>query len=93
MELAPSGSSEAACFVLGIIHYRLLAGMLSSIFCTSLPTCLLQSLATGRLATFSLPFVDCELPYDPDQMISDDGTVQPSCKSSNRLTLFKLFAD
>ncbi|KIK61336.1 hypothetical protein GYMLUDRAFT_42922 [Collybiopsis luxurians FD-317 M1] len=37
-----------------------------------------QSLATGRLATFSLPFVDCELPYDPDQTISEDGTVQPS---------------
>uniref|UniRef100_A0A0W0F0V7 Zn(2)-C6 fungal-type domain-containing protein n=1 Tax=Moniliophthora roreri TaxID=221103 RepID=A0A0W0F0V7_MONRR len=37
-----------------------------------------QSLATGRLATFSLPFVDCELPFDPDQTIADDGTVQPS---------------
>ncbi|KAJ3746408.1 hypothetical protein DFH05DRAFT_1394703 [Lentinula detonsa] len=37
-----------------------------------------QSLATGRLATFSLPFVDCELPYDPDGTISDDGIVQPS---------------
>ncbi|KAE9406550.1 hypothetical protein BT96DRAFT_875520 [Gymnopus androsaceus JB14] len=37
-----------------------------------------QSLATGRLATFSLPFVDCELPFDPDQTISDDGTIQPS---------------
>ncbi|KAF9011964.1 fungal-specific transcription factor domain-containing protein [Cyathus striatus] len=37
-----------------------------------------QSLATGRLATFSLPFVDCELPGDPDQTIAEDGTVQPS---------------
>ncbi|TEB32701.1 hypothetical protein FA13DRAFT_1662397 [Coprinellus micaceus] len=37
-----------------------------------------QSLATGRLATFSLPFVDCELPYDPDQTMADDGTAQPS---------------
>ncbi|KDR77286.1 hypothetical protein GALMADRAFT_96046 [Galerina marginata CBS 339.88] len=37
-----------------------------------------QSLATGRLATFSLPFVDCELPADPDQTIADDGSVQPS---------------
>ncbi|KAJ2927653.1 hypothetical protein H1R20_g9438, partial [Candolleomyces eurysporus] len=37
-----------------------------------------QSLATGRLATFSLPFVDCELPFDPDQTISNDGTTQPS---------------
>ncbi|KAK7062843.1 deoxycytidyl transferase [Paramarasmius palmivorus] len=37
-----------------------------------------QSLATGRLATFSLPFVDCELPSDPDQTIMDDGTIQPS---------------
>ncbi|KAF5313331.1 hypothetical protein D9611_008642 [Ephemerocybe angulata] len=37
-----------------------------------------QSLATGRLATFSLPFVDCELPFDPDQTMTDDGTPQPS---------------
>ncbi|KAF8909644.1 hypothetical protein CPB84DRAFT_1765097 [Gymnopilus junonius] len=35
-------------------------------------------LATGRLATFSLPFVDCELPADPDQTIADDGSTQPS---------------
>lgn len=38
-----------------------------------------QSLATGRLATFALPFVDCELPFDPDQTMTDDGVVQPSC--------------
>ncbi|KAG7095619.1 hypothetical protein E1B28_006343 [Marasmius oreades] len=37
-----------------------------------------QSLATGRLATFSLPFVDCELPADPDQTLADDGSFQPS---------------
>ncbi|KAF8065271.1 fungal-specific transcription factor domain-containing protein [Lyophyllum atratum] len=37
-----------------------------------------QSLATGRLATFSLPFVDCELPFDPDQTMTHDGLVQPS---------------
>ncbi|KAL1748296.1 fungal-specific transcription factor domain-containing protein [Schizophyllum fasciatum] len=37
-----------------------------------------QSLATGRLATFSLPFVDCELPGDPDQTMAEDGTPQPS---------------
>ncbi|TFK25407.1 hypothetical protein FA15DRAFT_668474 [Coprinopsis marcescibilis] len=37
-----------------------------------------QSLATGRLATFSLPFVDCELPFDPDQTMAEDGTPQPS---------------
>ncbi|KAF9563813.1 hypothetical protein CPC08DRAFT_705725 [Agrocybe pediades] len=37
-----------------------------------------QSLATGRLATFSLPFVDCELPADPDQTIAADGSFQPS---------------
>ncbi|KAI0783269.1 fungal-specific transcription factor domain-containing protein [Abortiporus biennis] len=37
-----------------------------------------QSLATGRLATFSLPFVDAELPSDPDQTIAEDGTPQPS---------------
>lgn len=38
-----------------------------------------QSLATGRLATYYLPFVDCELPSDPDAAIDDDGTVLPSC--------------
>ncbi|RXW22701.1 hypothetical protein EST38_g3131 [Candolleomyces aberdarensis] len=37
-----------------------------------------QSLATGHEATFSLPFVDCELPFDPDQTTSNDGTTQPS---------------
>ncbi|KAF8128761.1 hypothetical protein EV363DRAFT_1340522, partial [Boletus edulis] len=37
-----------------------------------------QSLATGRLATFYLPFVDCELPNDPDPTIDDDGSVLPS---------------
>jgi hypothetical protein len=45
-----------------------------------------QSLATGRLATFSLPFVDCELPYDPNSTLADDGTVQSSCE--HRLFLF-----
>ena len=45
-----------------------------------------QSLATGRLATFSLPFVDCELPYDPDETLADDGTVQPSCQYLNNLS-------
>ena len=38
-----------------------------------------QSLATGRLSTFSLPFVDCELPFDPDQTMADDGKAQPRC--------------
>ena len=38
-----------------------------------------HSLATDRLSTFSLPFVVCELPFDPDQIMSDDGKVQPSC--------------
>ncbi|KAF8233042.1 hypothetical protein L208DRAFT_1268931 [Tricholoma matsutake] len=37
-----------------------------------------QSLATGRLATFSLPFVDCELPFDPDQTMGDDESIHPS---------------
>lgn len=37
-----------------------------------------QSLATGRLATFYLPFVDCELPNDPDSTVDEDGTVVPS---------------
>ncbi|KAF4603107.1 hypothetical protein EYR38_003512 [Pleurotus pulmonarius] len=37
-----------------------------------------QSLATGRLPSFSLPFVDCELPSDPDQTMAADGSIQPS---------------
>ena len=47
----------------------------------------MQSLATGRLATYSLPFVDCELPFDPDQIVANDGSTQPSCKSSFILKL------
>lgn len=39
-----------------------------------------QSLATGRLATFYLPFVDCELPNDPEPTIDDDGSLLPSCE-------------
>ncbi|KAH7921473.1 hypothetical protein BV22DRAFT_1038640 [Leucogyrophana mollusca] len=37
-----------------------------------------QSLATGRLATFYLPYIDCELPADPDQTMDDDGSLLPS---------------
>ncbi|TFK52991.1 hypothetical protein OE88DRAFT_1656749 [Heliocybe sulcata] len=37
-----------------------------------------QSLATGRLPTFSLPFVDTELPQDTDQTMAEDGTILPS---------------
>ncbi|KAI0696344.1 hypothetical protein BC835DRAFT_1272113 [Cytidiella melzeri] len=37
-----------------------------------------QSLATGRLPSFSLPFVDCELPADSDEVIGDDGKPMPS---------------
>ncbi|KAI9450548.1 fungal-specific transcription factor domain-containing protein [Russula earlei] len=37
-----------------------------------------QSLATGRLPTFSLPFVDCELPQDLEQLLAADGTPQVS---------------
>ncbi|KAI0767708.1 hypothetical protein C8Q74DRAFT_1318239 [Fomes fomentarius] len=37
-----------------------------------------QALATGRLPTFELPFVDSELPADPDETLADDGTPQPS---------------
>ncbi|KAJ7177879.1 fungal-specific transcription factor domain-containing protein [Mycena filopes] len=37
-----------------------------------------QALATGRLATFSLPFVDCELPQDVGQTFAEDGTPQSS---------------
>ncbi|EIW79658.1 hypothetical protein CONPUDRAFT_144866 [Coniophora puteana RWD-64-598 SS2] len=33
-----------------------------------------QSLATGRLATFYLPYVDCELPADPDSKLDEEGT-------------------
>ncbi|KAJ7077801.1 fungal-specific transcription factor domain-containing protein [Mycena crocata] len=37
-----------------------------------------QALATGRLPTFSLPFVDCELPQDVNQTLTEDGTSQSS---------------
>ncbi|KAG6848992.1 hypothetical protein H0H93_012161 [Arthromyces matolae] len=37
-----------------------------------------QSLATGRLATFALPFVDCELPFDHDQTMTNEGVPVPS---------------
>ncbi|KAJ7846436.1 hypothetical protein B0H14DRAFT_3086306 [Mycena olivaceomarginata] len=37
-----------------------------------------QALATGRLATFSLPFVDCELPQDVDQTLTEDGMPESS---------------
>ncbi|KAJ6618757.1 fungal-specific transcription factor domain-containing protein [Mycena sp. CBHHK59/15] len=37
-----------------------------------------QALATGRLPTFSLPFVDCELPQDVGQAMTDDGKTQSS---------------
>ncbi|KAI0251590.1 fungal-specific transcription factor domain-containing protein, partial [Lactifluus subvellereus] len=37
-----------------------------------------QSLATGRLPTFSLPFVDCELPQDLEQLMDAEGTPQMS---------------
>ncbi|KAJ7120976.1 fungal-specific transcription factor domain-containing protein [Mycena epipterygia] len=37
-----------------------------------------QALATGRLPTFSLPFVDCELPQDVGQTMADDGSPQAS---------------
>ncbi|KAI0703865.1 hypothetical protein C8T65DRAFT_709179 [Cerioporus squamosus] len=37
-----------------------------------------QALATGRLPTFELGFVDTELPADPDETLADDGTPQPS---------------
>ncbi|KAI0708422.1 hypothetical protein C8Q76DRAFT_627233 [Earliella scabrosa] len=37
-----------------------------------------QALATGRLPSFELPFVDTELPADPDETLADDGTPQPS---------------
>lgn len=56
------------CCVLGL-HCRL-----------HLLSCSPQCLATGRLATFYLPFVDCELPSDPESTIDDDGSVLPSCE-------------
>ena len=42
-----------------------------------------QALATGRLSTFALPFVDTELAGDPDETMAEDGTPQPSCKCPN----------
>ncbi|EGO26826.1 hypothetical protein SERLADRAFT_355454 [Serpula lacrymans var. lacrymans S7.9] len=40
-----------------------------------------QSLATGRLASFSLPYVDCELPSDPDEKLDEHGAIIPSFPS------------
>ncbi|KAI0752488.1 fungal-specific transcription factor domain-containing protein [Daedaleopsis nitida] len=37
-----------------------------------------QALATGRLPTFELQFVDTELPADPEETLADDGTPQLS---------------
>ncbi|GJE93089.1 fungal-specific transcription factor domain-containing protein [Phanerochaete sordida] len=37
-----------------------------------------QALATGRLPSFALPYVDAELPADPDQTLAEDGTPEPS---------------
>ncbi|KAI0049518.1 hypothetical protein FA95DRAFT_1588235 [Auriscalpium vulgare] len=37
-----------------------------------------QSLATGRIATFSIPVTDCELPQDTDGTLAADGTPQES---------------
>ncbi|KAH8833783.1 fungal-specific transcription factor domain-containing protein [Flagelloscypha sp. PMI_526] len=37
-----------------------------------------QSLATGRLPTFALPFVDTEIPFDNDSTLGTDNTVEPS---------------
>jgi hypothetical protein len=57
----------------GFLSKRFLRGNLSTSF---------QSLATGRLPTFSLPFVDCELPQDLEQTLAVDGTPQVSCAYS-----------
>jgi hypothetical protein len=46
-----------------------------------IPACAPQGLATGRLGTFALPFVDCELPQDTEQILADDGTPDESCTS------------
>ncbi|OCH83843.1 hypothetical protein OBBRIDRAFT_892109 [Obba rivulosa] len=37
-----------------------------------------QALATGRIPSFALHFVDAEYPADPDETIAEDGTIQPS---------------
>ena len=44
------------------------------------PISIPQALATGRLPTFELQYVDTELPADPDETLADDGTPQPSCE-------------
>ena len=48
----------------------------------------LKSLATGRPPSFTLSFVDCELPGDPDATIDDNGVTQPSCTHSRLLMPF-----
>ena len=57
-----------------------------------IPSLSLQGLATGRIPSFSLPFIDCELPADPDETIADDGTRIPSCESPFRMRLEHLKA-
>ena len=97
MEALARRGSKASSPLLGTVHHRLLAGEsleINQICITQrLTVALCQSLATGRLATFSLPFVDCELPYDPDETISNDGTSQPSCEFVGHVFILKVISD
>jgi hypothetical protein len=83
MESGPSRNTEATSTVLGVVYHRLLAGespQRASVLLVDNHPIPSQSLATGRLPTFSLPFVDCELPQDTEQLLAADGTPQVSCK-------------
>jgi hypothetical protein len=83
MESGPSRNTEATSTLLGVVYHRLLAGespQRAGVLLVDNHPIPSQSLATGRLPTFSLPFVDCELPQDTEQLLAADGTPQVSCK-------------
>ena len=81
MAVAKFRSSETSRAILGVVHHgRVASTLLFRMWSWCAFYCSLQSLATGRLATFYLPFVDYELPNDPEPTIDDDGSVLPSCE-------------
>ena len=81
LEAQASRSAKTMGSVWGAVHYGLLAGqslLISYHMNILLTKNITQSLASGWLATFSLPFVDCKLPFDPDQTMDND---RSSCTS------------
>lgn len=89
METPTCRGAETARAILGAVHHWLLAGnkALELRRPETYKNGNVQSLATGRLATFSLPYIDCELASDPDQTIADDGSTVPGCQYTPPATL------